>query len=136
MSKTETKSNVFIKSLVKKCGPHTPPEVVCCLLDQRSGREYLVADNSLGRALANYVGEEVEALGAVREREGDRLISIRDFSPLQDSDQDPDEYPAGRSRSGYRRESFEDEDQGRDRGRSKTKAMQSARRLKKDRQEW
>ena len=134
--KVEDRRNIVIKSLVERREPGMPSEVVCRLLDRRSGREYLVVDNGPGRALADYVGEDVEALGTVQEREGDWLISIRDFRPYGDPDLDLDEYSQDRNRSGRRWGSFQQDLSGRDKNRSQTKAIQSARRLKKDRQNW
>ncbi len=113
-----------------------PSEVVCRLLDRQSGREYLVADTGPGRALADYVGEDVEALGTVRESEGGWLISIRDFRPWGDPDLDLEEHSPVRGRSGHRWGNARKDVSGRDRSRSQTKALQTARRLKKDRQNW
>jgi hypothetical protein len=135
-SMTGSKRNIRIGSLVKQSDPQASPLAVCRLVDRQDGQEYLVVDNVLGRALADYLEEEVEVLGTVQERDGDRLISIRDFTLADDQGLDMEEYLPARPGSGHRWGGASRDDFGRSRNRSQTKALQTARRQKQDRQNW
>lgn len=49
------------------------------------GRVYDVAENQIGEDLVlNYIGEKVKVLGAVTERDGENVIEVKSFVPVEE----------------------------------------------------